>query len=310
MTMLPLGDLATSFQQKLHTARIKNNLLRLTDELATGQRSDLRAATRGHFNTLAALDHQVSALKAYRTSASEAAFFTGTLQSALGTVQESMSDLAPLLLEAADSGHAPWLSAASSDARARFANVVSALNTSTADRSILGGTATSGPALAEAETMLADLTAAVAGETTATGVETIVDAWFDDPGGGYEAAGYLGSATPLAPFRVGPNESVSVTLTAADQQVRDMLKGYALAALVDAGVLPNAPAEQAALLQSAGERMFNANSTLAETRGRIGAAEAAIDDALARNVSHRSSLEMARSEIVAADPFALSLIHI
>ena len=184
-----------------------------------------------------------------------------------------------------------------------LSRVVSALNSHVADRTLLGGAATGGPALASSETMLADLSTAIAGLTTAADIETAVDDWFDLAGGGFETVGYLGSTTTLAPFRVGQHEAVDMSLTAADAEIRDFLKGYAMASLIDLGALATEPGEQAILLTRAGEKLFNANATLAEVRGRIGSAEAEIDTALARNASATSALELARNEIVAADPY-------
>ncbi len=303
MTILTLGDLATSYQQKLHSARLKTQLARLTDEMATGRVSDLRKATGGHFGTLGSLDHQLGSIAAYTTAGKEAALFLGTLQEAFGTIQDAAGKLAPVMLQASDSAHASFISATAADARAQFQSVVSALNTHVADRTLLGGTATGGPALATSETMLADLSAAVTGLTTAADIETAVDAWFDTPGGGFETVGYLGSTTPLSPFRVGQHEAINVQVTAADAEIRDFLKGYAMAALVDLGALSTQPGEKAELLTTAGERLFNANAKLAEVRGRIGSAEAEVDTALARNASAASALELARNDIVAADPY-------
>lgn len=307
MTILSLGDLATSHQQRLQSTRIRTDLARLTNELASGKVDDLRAATGGHLGTLSSLTHQLGALEAYTTAGKEAALFASTLQSALGTVQDSASDLAPLLLEAADTGHAPWLSATAADARAQFRTVVSTLNAHAAGRSLLGGAATGGPPLADAETMLADLAVAVSAETTAADVVTVVEDWFDGTGGGFETIGYLGSDSTLAPFRIGKHETVDLDVTAADQEFRDLLKGYAMAALVDAGALAASPDEQATLMREAGTRMFTANGALTETRGRLGSAEAAIDTAQARNASETGALELARGEIVAADPYATAV---
>ncbi len=307
MTVLTLGDLSLSYSQKLHSARLKSSLSTMTAELASGRQSDLRKATSGSFNVLASLEHQMGALKAYKTSANEAASYTNALQSALGTVQGSVEDITPALLQAADSGYAPTLTATANDARARFSTVVSAFNVNVADRSLMSGTASGNAALADADTILADLMTAIAAETTAAGVETVVEAWFDDVGGGFETSGYLGSMTGRAPFRVGLSETVTVDVTAADQRVRDVLKGYAMAAVVAEGALPTNEAEQATLMRSAGERLFAANTNFTGMRGEIGAAQAAIDTALARNASEDAVLEIARNDIVGADPYELAV---
>lgn len=307
MTVLNLGDLSTTFQQKRSVTRIKTDLQDLTSALSSGQVSDLRGAVRGNFTMLSSLQNQLNALESYTNATNEAVLFGSMLQSSLGTVQSNAEDLAPELLSSADGGNQPWISATSKDARSRFGTVVSALNATVAGRTLMAGTATSTAALADSETMLAELVTVVAAETTAAGVETAVEAWFDTPGGGFETNGYLGSDTSLQDMRISPTEAVSMDVKASDQEIRDILKGFAMAALVDAGALPTQTEEQAALLRSAGERMFTANGGLAILRGAVGSAEAAVDEAQARNASETSSLEMARNTIIAADPYTVAV---
>lgn len=303
MSILSIGDLAVSHQQKSHAARLKANLGQLTAELASGHKQDMRGAVRGNFVGLASLTHRLSALEAWQTSAREADLFAGTLQHALGTVQDSTSTLLAELLQASDSDTAPWIEAAAQDARAQFTTVVATLNVTVAGRTLMGGTLTQGPALAQAETMLAELTVAVAGETTAAGIEATVSAWFDDPGGGFESVGYLGAADPLADIAIGPAQSVRLEAKADDRTIRDLLKSYAMAALVDAGALPGALVERGALLRRSGEVMATANTDLSTYRGRIGSAEAAIATAEVRTMAEISALEQASATITAADPY-------
>jgi len=303
MSSLSIGDLAATYQRRLQSSHLKSTIHQLTQELSSGKISDLRAHTRGNYNALASIEHQLGSLRSYEVAANEATLFASTLQTAFSGVQSHTEAFAPRLLEAAGGGTANWVDAASSEARARFSSVIATLNNTIADRALLGGTATGAPPLADSETMLADLMLTVAGETTAAGVEAAVNAWFDDPGGGFETVGYLGSDTPLAPFRVSNTETVQMDITAADQEIRDILKSFALAAVVDAGALPTHYDEQGELMRSAGEAMLTANGHFAALRGRVGSAEAAIDEAKARNASQTSALELALNEIVAADPY-------
>ncbi len=314
MTILTLGDLATTFQQRLQSARIRTDMARLSGEMASGQKSDLRAATGGNTGMLASLDHQIAALGSFQTSAREAGLFAGSLQTALSAVQDSVTGLGPTLarlasgaLGAGTAQNAAWIDTAANDMKAQFSAVVSSLNTRIADRALLGGTATDGRPLADAETMLADLVAVTAGETTAAGVDAAVTAWFDDPGGGFETIGYLGSTADLAPFRVGQDETVSLGITAADKEFRDLFKGYAMGALVSAGTLSAARGERAALMRTAGERMIAAGDAFTNLRGRVGSAEAQIDAAQGRNAAETSALEIARTEIRAADPYETAI---
>ncbi|MEM8572870.1 MAG: flagellar biosynthesis protein FlgL, partial [Pseudomonadota bacterium] len=177
------------------------------------------------------------------------------------------------------------------------------LNTRVADRSLFAGQAIDGPAIAEADTILSDLTIAVAGATTAADVEVIVDAWFDTPGGGFETIGYLGAAEDLAPMALGLQEAADFALRADDQAVRDMLKSFAMASLVAEGAFASDITERAELLRSAGERMFTANDEFNALRANLGVVEAEIENALVRNTAETAALELAQAEIIAIDPF-------
>jgi flagellar hook-associated protein 3 FlgL len=292
MTNLTIGDLAMTFQSRASQHRIKSDMLRLGTELTSGVTSDLRAATGGNLGALANVEHQLGTLAAFRVAASEAATFTGAVQRALETVQETSSTLGPALLQVA-----------ATDAKARFATVISVLNTQVADRSILAGAQGSGAALAGAETMIAAIQAAVATETTADGIEAAVVAWFDDPGGGFETGGYLGSTSDIAPFRIGPHEQASIGMTAGDPAFRDLFKGYAMAALVADGALSTDHDERVALLDKAATRILTSDKSMAEQRAAIGTLEARIDTATARNSAETGALELARNDIVAIDPF-------
>lgn len=303
MTVLSIGDLALSFQSRNNHARIKADIQRLSQELATGVTTDMRAATGGNLGAVASLEHQLGALAAYKVAANEASLFANALQRGFETIQDRTSELAPGLLLAASSGQAELVQAAAADAKARFATVVSVLNTQVADRALLGGAMGSGPALAGAATMLAGLETAIAAETTAAGVEAAVVAWFDTPGGGFETVGYLGSTTDLAPMRIGPDAEAEAGLRADDAEIRDLLKGYALAALVADGALSGAHPERVALIEAAGTRLLESDRTLAQLRTGVGALQAQAETALARNSAETTALEMARNDILAVDPY-------
>jgi flagellar hook-associated protein 3 FlgL len=303
MTLLSIGDLALGFQTRLGNQRIRSEIGALTGELTTGQTRDAAAAARGDLSGLAALERGLSLAEGYRTAAGEAALFTGAMQRALAAIRETGADLGPALLEAGTSGHSTMVSAAATDARARLETVIGALNTRTADRALFAGAATDSQALADRDAMLAALGAAVAGETTAAGVIAAVETWFDTPGGGFDTAGYQGAATDLAPFRVGPDRTAEVGLRADDPGLRDLLKGYALAALVAEGALSGAHDEQVAVMRDAALRVMAGDGTLAALGADVGRAEAAADAARAAMTAETTALEIARNEILGVDPY-------
>lgn len=303
MNTFSIGDLANTFQVRRQTAGLKADLTRLSTELTSGRKTDLGAALAGDFGPYAGIERSLKAVAAYTTANTEAAGMLAASQLALENVQSIGDDLSPALLTASSARDVTLIGATAEDARQKLFAVVSTFNTSVADRTLFGGAATDRPALATGEEMLAELTLAVAGETSAAAIEAVVDSWFDDAGGGFETNGYLGSSDDMGPLLIAEDETVAIGVRADDQVVRDTLKGYALAALIAEGALDGNVEEQAALVSAAAEKMLTAEGDLTNLRARIGAVEARIENAQARNAAEAAAYEIARTELIGADPY-------
>ena len=303
MGFFSFGDLAVSYGNVANNTRIKAELHRLANELSTGVTSDVSAKTGGDLGAISDIETSLRRRDAYGVVINEAALFAQSLQQTLGSIQEITSTLGPALLLAANTNEATLIQTSANDAKEHFAGVVSALNTKVANRALLAGNNTDTTPLLGADGILAQLRLEVAAETTAAGVEARVVAWFDDAGGGFETLAYQGSLTDLEPFRLGDDDKTSISLRADDQAVRDLLKGYALAALVAEDALAGDIAERAALIQSAGTRLVGADHGLSELRAGIGTAEERIEIASTRNAAEHSALEIARTEILQIDPY-------
>lgn len=302
MSFTTIGDLSQSFQLRQDNARLKASLQRLTAELSSGRTTDLRGATKGDLRPLAALDRSVSLLTTFRSANAEAALFTEVAQSALASVESSAGTLSATALLARTSAVPAQLDALGRDGTQAFEAAISRLNTQAAGRTVFAGLATDGPALRAAADILAALQTATATATTAADVRTTLDAWFA-PGGGFDTVAYAGSADPLRPFGVSPAESVDMPVTAAAPEVRATLKGMAMAALLDRGVLAGNTSERTALAGAAGEALIAARDGLVGLRAVVGDAEGAIERARVRNEAELSAAELARARIVEADPF-------
>ncbi|GAB4386324.1 flagellin [Albidovulum sp.] len=315
MSYISIGDMAQTYQMRRHHVELQKHLTRLSKELASGQRADLAEAVSGDFKALAGLERSLGVLQSFETATSEAALFGQSLQTVLGNSQAIAEELAPALLMAATSSSPTMVASAGFDARQKLEAVVSNLNTEVADRFLLSGDATDRPPLASAQDILTGLTAAIGGQTTASGVAAAVAAWFDAPagGGGFIDQIYGGSATALAPFRIGENETAALDVLATDPAIRDTLEALALGALVDQGALAGDVAGQSLLIRWSGEGLVGAADGLAHLRARVGTFESAVSQAASRNAAQASALTIARNEIVAADPYetasALELVQ-
>lgn len=305
MNYVSTGDMAQAVQMRRHNVELQRHLSRLTDELTSGVKADLAEAVSGDFKALAGIDHSLEMLRAYKTATDEAELFTGALQAAFETVQEMTTDLAPGLANAATTGTRMIVDTAAMDARQTFHSIVAALNTQVADRFLLSGDATDRRPIVGAQEILDALKAVTAGQVTGAGVATSVAAWFDAPvgGGGYLDMIYGGSAMPLTPFHVGPGDQVAMDITAAVPEIRDILEGLALSALVAEGVLPGDDPGRALLVRTSAAALISANGEMAGLRARLGAVEGRIADTATRNTAERAALEIARTRIIAADPY-------
>ena len=302
MSFTSIGDLSQSFQLRRDNARLKEGLQRLTAELSTGRIADLRAASGGDLRPLASVERSVSLLASVRTSNAEAALFAEVAQTALSDVQSGAETLSATALLARTSAVPAQIDAVGREAVQQFEAAVARLNMQAAGRTIFAGLATDGPALRPGSEILDTLETVVAGAATAADVGAALDAWFA-PGGGYETLAYAGSPDPLRPFRVSPGESVDLPVTALAPAIRDTLRGLAMSALLDRGVLGGDVAERAALAGASGESLIAARDGLVTLRGQVGDAEAAIERSRVRNESERAAAERARATIVEADPF-------
>lgn len=301
MTLNSIGDMAQSFLLRRQNVALKTELQRLSTELTTGRVADTVARVSGDLVPLAGIDAALARLKGYGSVATEAALFSGGMQTALAVIDDLSSDLSANLISASNSSLSSRIDAAGQDAAQRFETAVSALNTKFGDRSLFAGVQTTGAATVDAATMLQALDAAVVGATSAADVEAAVTAWFEAPGG-FAAQAYTGGP-PLAPMSIAPAEEALIDVTASDPALRATLKGLAMAAMLNRGVLTGQTDARRDLAQRAGVSLLQSQTDRAYLAARLGNVESQIGSAIARNSAETSSLQIARSDIVAADPF-------
>ena len=301
--MSSVGDLARSFTLRNQTNFLKAQLDARSAEMTTGRTQDAGRAVKGDFTPLNGIEATLARLAAYKASTTEATLTTDAMQSALSSVSNSAVRLSSTLLAVALPGNPTSVNAVGKDAMAQFNTAVATFNIRVGDRSIFAGTETRTATLAPAATILDALVVAVNAATPSTAEDVVaaVTAWFNDPAG-YSTVGYLGGA-PLDPLGVADGESVQLDATAADPGIRDTLKGLALAALLDRGVLAGETDQRARLATRAGEALVEGATSRSLLTARIGTAEERIATAITRNGAESTLLEFARQAIVSIDPY-------
>lgn len=299
--LVSIGDLAQTLVLKRQNSAAKGEIQALTTALTTGRVTDAGAHLRGNFGPLAGLDSSLTRLKAYAEVTAEASRMGAGIQSVLGLIDDAAKALSPALLAAGDGGAGSILQGAAMQAGQVLGQVVGALNTRVADRSLMAGAATDQPALVDAETLLAQAKVVVAGQTGAAGVEAALQGWLDDPAG-FVAQAYRGG-TAAAPLPLAEGEAAGFDVTATDPAIRATLKGVLMGALLAEGVPSADPAAQAALARRAGESLAETAADRAHLSARVGIVEARIAAAETRNGAEETQLQMARNELVGVDGY-------
>lgn len=303
MSFTTFGDLASSFQSRQLNAMLKQDLTRLGQELSTGRKQDLASAVSHDFGPIAGIEHALKVATAHKQATGEAKLLLATTQITLENIQSQAQELSSGLIIAVSSNSRTLIETTAMDAREKFRAIVSNLNADAGGRSLFAGAATDGQALIDADEMLAQIGAAIAGETTASGVSSEIDNWFLTAGAGFEVQAYLGSVNKLGPMRLGNGMQVELPAKADDPELRQMLAALAKSAVLAEGSFAGDVTEQCALTEIASTDVISAVDQLILLRAHVGTIEARVENAAAQNAAEQSALELARNELTAADPY-------
>lgn len=300
MTRVSVGDASLTNMLARQGADLRARIQQAATEVTTGLPADLGKALRGDVGPLLAIDASLARLAAYKRTATDAAFQTSAQQSALTGLSSLAAGITTTLLGSRDLPTPVQVTAVAAEARGRLDSAIGLLNSQASGRAIFAGTATGTPPLGSGDELLAALEAAAAGATTAGQVAAAVNSWFADPLG--YGTFYQGGA-PLSPTPVAPGETAEISTTAMDPAIRDTLAGFAMAALIDRGLLSGNPDERARLAQSAGQHLLTSEDARTTLAARIGTVEAQIEAASTRNSAEETALGILRSDLGSVDPY-------
>jgi flagellar hook-associated protein 3 FlgL len=272
-------------------------------ELTTGYSANIGRKLGGDLTRFAGIEASLSRLTGYKVATDFAATTTTAMQTVFGQIDALTAGVGTSLLNAANAETPRALDGLVADASQRFDAVLASLNTKVGDRTLFAGTAADGAAVASSNTILSALETAVtgAGAVTSAEIESAVVAWFDDPGG-FETIGYLGNQD-TASVSISEEDKVSLGFTAATPAIRNTLKSLAMIALAGRNtVIPDADTGTQ-VVRLAATALLQNDTDRANLAGDLGFAQARIDQAQTRNEAEASALQLARSDLVAVDPY-------
>lgn len=303
MSFTSIGDLSQHFQSLRQTTQVKDRLQVLSQELATGQKSDLASALGGNVGQLLSLDREIALLGDFKQSATQIGHTLGMMQNALETVDFLRERQAATSMTISDASSLPFVDGAAKATRETFEEMVTTLNRSVNGRSLFAGVQTDAPALADATAMLDDLALAVGPATTSDDILAAIDQWFDDPAGGFSSMGYLGSVDGAASRPVSQTQSVDLGATANRTELKDVLRATAIGAMANvmADEIPDDVRRE--LIQASGLQMVGSATSLNTLRAEVGSQEAFVAEKIVEQEAQLTSFGIMRNGMTTADPY-------
>lgn len=300
MTKVSLGDASLTHLLARQGTALRRTVREASGEVATGRPSDIAQELHGDVAPLHAIDASLARLTAYKTTAADLAMQAAAQQSALTGLSALAKGITTTLLDQGNYTTPVQMDVVAAAARGRLSSAVGLLNTQIAGRAIFSGMATDAAPLASADDLLAALATAANGATTAGQVAAAVSTWFSSPAG-YGALYQGGGA--LGPVPIAPGETAALSTTALDPAIRDTLAAFAMAALLDCGLLSGSADERAALAARAGQGLLASEDRRVALAARIGTVEGQVQNARTRNGAEETALGILRSEIGSVDPY-------
>ncbi|MDF3415221.1 flagellar hook protein [Sulfitobacter sp. M57] len=302
MSVTNLGDLSQSYSMRLRNVSLRQDIERLTSELASGQVADVREVLAGNYSYLSDIEQRTSHLAGYAVATTEASLYAGAVQNTLAAVEQFSADLSANLLISGNSAIGVTSANTVATAQSAVEGIISAFNTQSAGRHLFSGAATDQPPLADTDMLLTAMRAALAGAATPDDLLADAEIWFADPAG-FEATMYQGSADAIGPFGLSQSDSVSLDLRATDPKLREVIKLAAVAALANDPTFGFSLEEQAELFDKSGQALMAGRDGIIAVRANVGFIEERVDQITTRNAAEQTALDFAKLDLLKIDPY-------
>lgn len=306
MTMSSIGDLAYHLMLRTRSTTLSQNMSQLTQELASGVVADVPQHLGGDISHVLDIERDLSRLDGFETATTETKGAANVMQTSLEAIHTVTEDLATAVIEVTSGDLETGRVAVTAQAHIALDSVLSALNTSFAGRSLFSGLATDLAPMGNADDLLSVIKSEIPLSPSPLDIQNAVDTWFA-AAGGFETEFYAGSGQSRSSIQLGPRDTVELSIRADDTIFRNLIAEVVTIALAGDEALGLTAAAQDGLMAQAGGTLFSQSASLTGLRSELGATQARIEEIATQNAASRSSLEMARSALVEADPYETAL---
>ena len=297
-----LSDFASALRLQDNTRFLRQQMVRAGEELTTGQKSDIREATRGEYGPVFSIDRSLQRIEQRLFDLAEAGGRADASQSALERLQGLGSSLGDALSAAVTRGDMSSAQVYLRDAPAELETAVSALNTRFGGRYIFSGAADDTPPIQSAQQMVTDVQALIAAAPDAATALADIDTYFG-AGGGFETTIYVGATQDAAGIELAEGNRRNHLVRADAQEVRDTLQGLVMAAAFDSADFGGNVTEQTAYLTATADQNAQSVDAMVAFRSVVGTSQNLISEAEVAMGAEKNALTIARGELAGVDQY-------
>ncbi len=299
MTSINAPDLVSFARLSRAIADIKSRADVARSESVTGRREDVTAATNGDVGSAHRLKKAVADAQSFQELLLVSKIRAERTQTSLGAVGGEAVRIGTDILSATGRGDSYALTTLAAEARAAVFNIFSSLNVSEGGRALFSGDASDRLPFGDPEQLLSDVETIVAGATDTADAQAQLDTYFNDPAGGFATNIYLGGDNKVAPVEIAPGVRIDVSATAADQPIKNLLKGLVGIAVQSAASF----ADSTDFIENSAAISLDADGDITELRGVIGVGEAQIATAITRYETEETILTSLFNQKTGRDQF-------
>jgi flagellar hook-associated protein 3 FlgL len=292
-------------------ALVKQQLQKAQKELTTGLRQDRVSATNGDTSKLMALERLIGAIDGRATNLGLDKARAATMQSAFDTIMSTTEKLPALFWGEKAAPNNILVDVKGLEAETALRHALDTLNGQFGGRGLFNGSAGPGAAFAaggfaSAAAQIVDVArqALNAGPTPAAAL-TAVDDFFNAGAaiGGLTFDGDFWAGSGAAPSADFGSDKAAYAVRGDAQAVKDLLRGLALAAALPSSTFASNQVAAEEILNAAGSAVATGRDGIALEQARLGAVEARIDEVLTRDAAERTTLSIARMDLIGRDQY-------
>lgn len=303
MTFSSIGDLATSFLFRKSGVSIRSRIDVLGQELTTGIASDTRSHLRGHFDSIAGIERQMTSSEVRQKTLAEELIRANGQEAVVENLRNLTIDLANDGDISKDSSVSIVVDGFSDVARATLGQAISLLNTTFAGQTVFSGTRTDSPAFAPGEEVLSSLQTAIAGSISSSDVINRIDNWMNDPVSGFVGDAFLGDAQGTRSVRIARDNTLDVPSSANEPGVREMIRSLAIAAMAnDPSISLNSQSKKN-LISEAALGLRQSHFNLTGFQASIGYAQSELSKAKTQTSAELATSEQMKLSLLGVDEF-------